>query len=1322
MKKWVYGLTVFCLVLYSTPLPFAAAAEAENAKPKVIPSLQEWTGGSGSFKMTANSRIVIPTSECLCELPATAEVFQEDLKELTGYDLPIVQSNSASKGDFLLMLDKTADESIGKEGYYFEVGDYVEIHANTETGVFYGTRTALQILEQDPEKASIVKGVAKDFPKYGERGFMLDVGRKFFTIDFLKDYAKFMSYYKMNDFQLHLNDNEIFKDNSREHWNKYTAFRLESTKYPELTAKDGHYTKQDMRELQDIANIRGLNITPEIDTPSHALSFTKVRPDLVKDNLPVDHLDITRQETVDFIKDVWDEYLDREWFDSETVHFGGDEFAPNDRTTFEKYREFLNTMNEHLKSKGKKSRMWGSLNAFPGTTVVDKDIAVNAWNNGWQDPVASVRDGFKIINTVDSTLYIVPKAGYYHDYLDSQWLFNNWDPTNFGGNTKLQEGEPNLLGAMFGTWNDMMGKKVSEADVHDRVKKAMPVLAEKMWRGQSTDSSFTEFQQLSTKLGEGPGTNLLHEVNTATDLVVHYSFEEGAQTVSDQSGNAYDGTLGAGVTHVDDGKTGKGVRFAGASDHIQTPLRIKGFPWTVSTWVKLDDQQEADEKILMESEYGALKLKQKGTPNAGFTREGYDYSFNAAIPVGRWVHVAFRGDLNGTSLYIDGDLKGSVAVTTMLPAAMIGSSFKAFTGLLDEFKIFNRVLSGKEIAEEAGSPAWTINLAAHKTAVASSVEVPQFPASLTVDEIDTGASRWSSKYTDNEWIYVDLGQSTDISKVIFKWESAYAKGYKVQVSDNADNWRDVYTTNAGVGGIEIVKFPTEQARYVRMLGTKRVGTYGYSMYEFEVYAPNPEDPVEVPAPVRYSASFENNSIEGWEHVIGKGIGRMELVEAPDQAGEHAVKFTSNSVNNLFIDQQSPIIGDGEIEFKITPQSDVIRTGVIFRYVNNDAWASIGFDQGAWYWVNAQDSYGLLTNAQGAKLKKGTTSTVKVKFEGKHVALIINGTTYFDDAIAQIPTDAGKMGARVFGPSVTVFDNFMYSNNVPEVPVTGIKLDKAEISMKAGETQTLSASLQPGNATNKQVTWSSSDAAIATVQVQGGKAVVTALKAGTADITATTVSGGHKAVSKITVAREIPGEVATSLAAPKSVPYGQNFDITLGLHNVTKAVYAQDIMIEFDVALMDYISANSLVDGLGILETKNTEGTVRLILASQGSESAIKGNVDVAKLTFKAKDLTEPQTGRIAVKRATLGDNEGQETSAATSSAQVEFTTSTVPEPTKDLNGDGKVSIGDLAIVAANYGRTSADPDWDKAKRADINGDGKIDLTDLVLIAKDIVIE
>lgn len=76
-------------------------------------------------------------------------------------------------------MNEQNDDAIGTEGYYFEVGDTVNIHANTTTGVFYGTRSALQILQQDTAKSSIVKGIAKDYPKYKERGFMLDVGRKF---------------------------------------------------------------------------------------------------------------------------------------------------------------------------------------------------------------------------------------------------------------------------------------------------------------------------------------------------------------------------------------------------------------------------------------------------------------------------------------------------------------------------------------------------------------------------------------------------------------------------------------------------------------------------------------------------------------------------------------------------------------------------------------------------------------------------------------------------------------------------------------------------------------------------------------------------------------------------------------------------------------------------------------------------------------------------------------------------------------------------------------------------------------------------------------
>lgn len=75
------------------------------------------------------------------------------------------------------------------------------------------------------------KGVARDWPQYPSRGFMLDVGRKFFTMDFLRQYVKILSFYKLNEFQIHLNDNGFvqFFDND---WNKtYAAFRLESERF-----------------------------------------------------------------------------------------------------------------------------------------------------------------------------------------------------------------------------------------------------------------------------------------------------------------------------------------------------------------------------------------------------------------------------------------------------------------------------------------------------------------------------------------------------------------------------------------------------------------------------------------------------------------------------------------------------------------------------------------------------------------------------------------------------------------------------------------------------------------------------------------------------------------------------------------------------------------------------------------------------------------------------------------------------------------------------------------------------------------------------------
>jgi hypothetical protein len=125
------------------------------------------------------------------------------------------------------------------------------------------------------------------------------------------------------------------------------------------------------------------------------------------------------------------------------------------------------------------------------------------------------------------------------------------------------------------------------------------------------------------------------------------------------------------------------------------------------------------------------------------------------------------------------------------------------------------------------------NLAFNKPATASSVETSSFPASYAVD--GNSNTRWSSLRTDNQWIYVDLGSTKSVQRVKLNWEAAYGKGYKIQVSSDAVNWTDAFTTTSGDGGTDDITFTPVNTRYVRMLGTLRGTSYGYSLWDFEVY-------------------------------------------------------------------------------------------------------------------------------------------------------------------------------------------------------------------------------------------------------------------------------------------------------------------------------------------------------------------------------------------------------------------------------------------------------------------------------------------------------
>ncbi|SFW60350.1 beta-1,3-glucanase family protein [Luteibacter sp. UNCMF366Tsu5.1] len=129
----------------------------------------------------------------------------------------------------------------------------------------------------------------------------------------------------------------------------------------------------------------------------------------------------------------------------------------------------------------------------------------------------------------------------------------------------------------------------------------------------------------------------------------------------------------------------------------------------------------------------------------------------------------------------------------------------------------------------------TGNLALHRTVLASDSENPVAFKPENVNDGD-GGTRWSSGFTDDQWIQVDLGSVKTIGKVVLSWENAHALAYRIDVSIDGKTWNVAYDNENGQGGVETVTFPAVSAQYVRMTGLKRSTAYGYSLWEMGVYA------------------------------------------------------------------------------------------------------------------------------------------------------------------------------------------------------------------------------------------------------------------------------------------------------------------------------------------------------------------------------------------------------------------------------------------------------------------------------------------------------
>ncbi|WP_287457646.1 discoidin domain-containing protein [Thomasclavelia sp.] len=676
-----------------------------NAKPKVVPELAEWVGTEGSFTISDDSRIVINPAY-KDDLAYLAKTFKADYQAQTGKEIEVVYANTPGAHDFYFTLG-SSDTGLKEEGYLMTVGDSVKVEAVDKTGAFWATQSILQILKQNSN--TIPNGQTRDYPKYEVRGFMLDVGRMPYSLDILKDIAKNMAYYKMNDFQVHLNDNYIWvEDYGDNAFDAYSGFRLESDikaggngglNQADLTSKDVFYTKDQFRTFIQECRDMGVAVVPEFDTPAHSLALTKVRPDLAMKDKSVarhwDHLDLDSMydESLAFTQSIFNEYMngDDPVFDQNTtVNVGTDEY---DGKYAENFRQYTDDMLKFIQDTGRDVRLWGSLSMRKGSTPVrSENVQMNIWNTSWANPNEMYKQGFDLINMVDGTLYMVPGAGYYNDYLNSQNIYNNWQPNNMGG-TIIPAGDEQMLGSAYAIWNDMVDKKangISEYDIYDRFEKALPAMSSKLW-GDGQDLKYNELNEVVNSLGTAPNSNPRDVVTSKSDTVLNYDFNK--SEIVDKSGNEYNVVNKKNVATVA-GKFSKGLELSGGESYIETPLTDMGPNNSVSFWVKMD-KDATGEQVLFESDKGSIKMSQKDTGKVGFSRIGYDYSFNYELPKDEWVKLEIKGYANKAELYVNGELVDTLAknatggkyATLTLPLERIGSKTTSFKGIIDNLEI-----------------------------------------------------------------------------------------------------------------------------------------------------------------------------------------------------------------------------------------------------------------------------------------------------------------------------------------------------------------------------------------------------------------------------------------------------------------------------------------------------------------------------------------------------------------------------------------------------------------------------------------------------------
>ncbi|WP_081709904.1 family 20 glycosylhydrolase [Arthrobacter sp. 35W] len=477
----------------------AAAAEAEF--PVTVPRISNWQSAGGeAWTLTRDTEIVTDDA---------SQVAANQLADYIAADYghrPQVRSSGAVDAGDIQLARRANTAPLG--AYTISIGNSVVIEGSDASGSFYGAVTVAQALRTTPTAFTLPRGVVSDVPTQGTRGQMIDLGRRFESLPYLRQQIDQMAWYKMNNLHLHLSD-----------WNGY---RIESSAHPRVVSAD-HYTADELRSLDEYAAARGVTIVPEIDLPGHAVQISTAYPELAftcpsmsKPNTFWEGsdrsgwtLNYTNPAMRSLAKDLIGEVADI--FSGPSIHIGGDELPTQNAqqqcpelVTYQQAKgypyvgdvniEFINEMNDYVRSLGKSAQLWQWWD-FESTTSImpNKNITIVQWLT---DPADRAAQGYTTIGSQDGPLYV--SAGFgstpgSYGFVNVNTTYDDYAFTS----------GPNIDGLNLSRWMDRSYHL--SLDFVDYIgRRPLAVVAERTWAGAPTTSA--DMLDRYVQVGDSPMT------------------------------------------------------------------------------------------------------------------------------------------------------------------------------------------------------------------------------------------------------------------------------------------------------------------------------------------------------------------------------------------------------------------------------------------------------------------------------------------------------------------------------------------------------------------------------------------------------------------------------------------------------------------------------------------------------------------------------------------------------------------------------------------------------------------------------------------------